>query len=132
MDALRADPGSTGLTTALGWYATKHAAGVWSTTPPRDGFRRVEERTTQAKVDAQPRRVPAGLVDGDAIVEATSVAVERDGTPSSAIVAALTSDGSRALANTRDVDAMQLMMREPWEGRSVRIVNDGATNQVIW
>ncbi len=132
VDALRADRGSTGLTTALGWYATKHAAGVWSTTPPRDGFRRVDEGTTQAKVDAQPRRVPAGLVDGDAIVEATSVAVERDGTPSSAIVAALTSDGSRALANTRDVDAMQLMMREPWEGRSVRIVNDGATNQVIW
>jgi acetyl-CoA C-acetyltransferase len=131
VNALRADPGSIGLTTALGWYATKHAAGVWSTTPPQNGFGRVDERTTQAKVDATPRRQPAGLIDGDAVIEATSVAVERDGTPSTAIVTAFTSGGRRALANTRNADVMHSMMREPWEGRSVRVVNDGLTNQVV-
>jgi acetyl-CoA C-acetyltransferase len=131
VDVLRADPGSVGLTTALGWYATKHAAAVWSTMPPADGFRRVDERTTQSKVDATPRREPAGMIEGDAIIEATSVAVERDGTPSTAIVTALTADGRRAVANARDRDVMQSMTEEAWEGRSVRIVNDRRTNQVV-
>src|SRR5205807_1630523 len=36
---LRSSPGSHGLVTALGWFVTKHAMGVYSTTPP-DGYRR--------------------------------------------------------------------------------------------
>ncbi len=48
VEALRADPGSVGVTTALGWYATKHSAGVWSTDPPSDGYRRVDPAVTQA------------------------------------------------------------------------------------
>ena len=35
---LRADPGSVGLITALGWYATKHSVGLYSTAPPAQGF----------------------------------------------------------------------------------------------
>ena len=54
VERLRADPGAYGLTTALGWYVTKHAAGVWSTRPPVAGFRRVDPQTTQARVDSQP------------------------------------------------------------------------------
>jgi acetyl-CoA C-acetyltransferase len=130
VDLLRADPGSFGFTTALGWYATKHSAAVWSTTPPRERFVRVDPATTQAKVDALPRREPAGLVDGEMVVEASSVAVERDGTPSLAIVAGLTPSGERALANSRDVDLMRALMEEPWEGRKVTVTNDGTTNRV--
>ena len=37
-DTLRADPGSTGLVTALGWYATKHSIGIYSTDPPLTRF----------------------------------------------------------------------------------------------
>ncbi len=48
---LRADPGTYGLTTALGWYATKHAAAVWSTTPPSHPS---ETHHVQAEVDALP------------------------------------------------------------------------------
>mgnify|MGYP003349052482 CR=1 FL=1 len=33
VEACRRDPGSLGLVTALGWYATKHAAGLYSTSP---------------------------------------------------------------------------------------------------
>jgi acetyl-CoA C-acetyltransferase len=127
---LRADPGSFALTTALGWYATKHSAGVWSTSPPRERFVRVDPATTQAKVDALPRREPAGLVDGEMVVEASSVAVERDGRPSLAIVAGLTPGGTRALANSRDGDLLQALMTEPWEGRKVTVTNDGTTNRV--
>ena len=47
-------PVAYGLTTALGWYVTKHAAGVWSARPPEAGFRRVDPHATQARVDCQP------------------------------------------------------------------------------
>jgi acetyl-CoA C-acetyltransferase len=130
VEVLRADPGSYALTTALGWYATKHSAGVWSTAPPKDRFARVAPQSTQARIDALPRRDAAGLVDGDIVVEAMSVSVDRDGAPVGAIVAGLTADGSRALANTRDAALMASLMHETWEGRKVQLVNDGTTNEV--
>jgi acetyl-CoA C-acetyltransferase len=130
VEQLRADPGSFAVTTALGWYATKHSAAVWSTTPPRERFVRVPAGTTQGRIDALPRRDAAGLVDGDMIVEGSSVAVERDGTPLLAIVAGLTPTGERAFANSRDADVMRSLMQDAWEGRKVRVTNDGTTNQV--
>jgi len=128
---LRAEPDVYGLTTALGWYVTKHAAGVWSARPPRSEFRRVDPETTQARVDAQPARVSAGLVDGDVVVEATSVAFDRDGTPTSGIVTAVLPDGRRAIAAGHDIDLLRAFTETPWEGRTVRITNDGSTNTVV-
>ncbi len=126
--ACREDPGSIALVTALGWYVTKHAAGLYSTTPPDAGFTAVPPATTQAAVDALPRRAPAGGVDGDVVVEATSVAFDRDGAPNVGIIAALTPEGERALANTRDPDAMQAMCSEPWEGTTVRLRGSEGAN----
>ncbi|HTD50446.1 MAG TPA: enoyl-CoA hydratase, partial [Acidimicrobiia bacterium] len=128
VQVLRADPARFGCTTALGWYITKHATGIWSTSPPAGGFRRVDPTVSQAAVDATPRRDVAGLLDGPATLEATSVAVERDGTPSLGIVTALTGDGRRAMANIRDRDALHALTTEAHEGRTVRVTNDGATN----
>jgi acetyl-CoA C-acetyltransferase len=128
VDMLRRAPEQFGMTTALGWYATKHAAAVWSARPPSAGFRRVPHLSTQARVDALPRRAPAGLLDASAAIEATSVVVDRDGSPSLGIVSTITDDGRRALANTRDADVLRSMVHEPWEGRSARVVTDGTTN----
>ena len=77
-----------------------------------------------------PGRAAAGLVDTTAGIEATSVAFERDGTPSLGIVTALLDDGRRALAHTRDTDMVLAMTTEPWEGKRVKIVNDGTTNEL--
>ena len=128
VDVLRANPDDVGLTTALGWYATKHAAAVWSARPPAAPFRCAD---VQPEVDALPRRVPAGLVDLEATVEATSVSFERDGTPALGIVAALTDEGARALANVRDTDVLADMTNRPWERRRVKLANDGATNRLV-
>ena len=127
VDACRADPGSFGLTTALGWYATKHSVGVWSSRAA-ERFVRVDPAVTQAEVDALPGREPSGLFDGAMTIEATSVVMERDGRPSLAIVAGLLADGRRGLANSRDPDVMTAMTREAWEGRTVHVGNDGTTN----
>ena len=127
VDVLRARPDDFGLTTALGWYVTKHAAAVWSARPPAAPFRCVD---AQPAVDALPRRAPAGLLDAEVTIEATSVAFERDGTPTVGIVAALTDDGQRAMANARDADVLRDMTVEGWEGRRVKIHNDGSTNAI--
>jgi hypothetical protein len=63
-------------------------------------------------------------------VEATSVVFERDGTPSLALMSALTPEGQRALATTRDPSAMAAMCDEPWEGTTVALQNDGTTNSL--
>jgi acetyl-CoA C-acetyltransferase len=131
VERLRAEPDAYGLTTALGWYVTKHAAGVWSARPPRSGFRRVDPESTQARVDAQPARTSAGLVDGDVVVEATSVAFDRDGAPTSGIMTAVLPDGRRAIAASHDIDLLGAFTETPWEGRTVHITNDGSTNTVV-
>jgi acetyl-CoA C-acetyltransferase len=131
VEACRRDPGSLGFLNAIGWYITKHAVGCYSTTPPDAGFGRVDRVETQRAVDAQPRREPAGSYEGPVTVEATSVAFERDGTPSFAIVSTLTRDGRRALANSRDADLLVDVTTRPWEGRAVTLRTDGTTNQVV-
>jgi acetyl-CoA C-acetyltransferase len=131
VDVLRADPGRLGLTTALGWYVTKHAAAVWSTDPPADGFRRADPAGTQARADRTPSTKPAGLVDGEVVLEATSVAFDRDGTPTSGLVTAITSDGARAIAMSRDGALLRSFTTEAWEGRTVRMTNDGEVNEVL-
>lgn len=131
VEALRADPGSFGLTTGLGWYVTKHSAGVWSASPPPAGYRRVPRGTTQDRIDALPSREAAGLVDCDVTLEASSVLTDRDGSWTMAIVTGLTDDGRRAFASVRDSDTLQAMTEEPWEGRRIRVSNDGSTNTLV-
>src|SRR6478735_4351933 len=131
VDACRQDPASLGLVTALGWYATKHSVGIYSSEPPATGFRAVDPTETQRAVDAGPSREPAGLVDGDGTVEATSIAFDRDGTPTIGIVSVLLPDGRRALANCTDADTNHAMCAEAWEGRTVTLRADGATNVLV-
>jgi hypothetical protein len=70
------------------------------------------------------------LVVTEATIEATSVAFERDGTPSVGIVTAIADDDRRVIANTRDTDLLTAMTSEPWEGRRVKLGNDGTTNSI--
>jgi acetyl-CoA C-acetyltransferase len=125
---LRADPGSIGFVHAIGWYATKHSVGLYSTTPPTRSFAHVDSRALQPEIDALPRRDPAGPYDGTATVEATAVAMDREGVPTHAIVSLLAPDGRRVLATTLDDGAMTSMTREPWEGRTVTVTTDGTLN----
>jgi acetyl-CoA C-acetyltransferase len=131
VERLRRDPQTFGLTTALGWYVTKHAAGLWSARPPEDGFRRVAPEQTQAEVDRLPRVEPAGSVDDDVIIEATSVAFERDGSPASGLLTARTASGARAVAVCRDQPLLRSFTEEAWEGRSVRVVDRDGVNEVL-
>ena len=119
---LRADPGSLGLVTGLGWYVTKHSVGVWSTTPPASGFRHADP---QGDVDALPQRVPANGYNGDAVVETYTVVYDRDGAPEFAVLAVTTPEGHRAWARTSEHDHMNELMETEGCGRTVRIGTGG-------
>ena len=129
VEACRRDPGSIGLVTALGWYATKHAAGLYSTRPNPNPPIFVPKAETQAVVDALPSRTPAGEFTGDAEIEATSIVMDRDGAAAFGIVSLLPPDGRRAFANSTDPSLLTAMTTEAWEGRTVHVTG-GATNTV--
>ncbi len=114
VDVLRADPGSYGLCTALGWYITKHAIGIYSTEPPPNGFRNAHP---QAEVDALPRREPVADYDGPVTVDSYTVMHERDGEPAMGLVACLLPDGHRTWANTNEPGLMKSMTLEEFVGR---------------
>ena len=109
---LRDDPGAVGLSTALGWYLTKHAATVFAAAPPPRPFALLEPEVERP----EPRRVETDY-RGPATVEAYTVPHGRDGAPEGAIVAALTPGGSRVLVRTED--AAPFLERDPlglpWE-----------------
>jgi len=119
---LRGEPGTAGLVTGLGWYSTKHAVGVWSTTPPAGGFR---HESPQDDVDALPRRDAAPDYEGDATIETYTVVHDRAGDPELAILALLTPDERRTWGNVSDRDDMLGLMEDEGCGRKVRLAAGG-------
>jgi acetyl-CoA C-acetyltransferase len=121
-EVLRADPGSIGVTTALGWFATKHSIGVYSTTPPASGFGHAHP---QAEVDALPSRRAAVGYEGSVTVESWSVPYEREGTPAFGLVSCLTPDGGRWWANTRRPDVIKALLTGDPGGAAATLEADG-------
>jgi acetyl-CoA C-acetyltransferase len=115
---VRADPGSIGLCSANGGYLTKHAMGLYSTTPPRDGFRWED---VQDEVDRAPSRELAEDHDGPVTIESYTVMHERDGSMGNAIVPCLTDDGRRTWATSTDADLMKAMTSDDLVGRAAHV-----------
>ncbi len=116
MIELRNKPQETALVWANGGYATKHAFGVYATTPPKNGFR---HDSPQAQVDALPRRdaATASQAAGPATIESYSVMHDRDGTPETVCASALLKDGRRAWATSSESALAEEMTRGEWVGR---------------
>ncbi|HEV7686589.1 MAG TPA: hypothetical protein VGQ80_08470, partial [Acidimicrobiia bacterium] len=122
VDALRADPGSVGLVTGVGWYLTKHTVGLYCTAPPTQQFRRDRP---QAEVDGQPRRASADGFCGNVTVESYTVMHDRDGAPTVALVACLTPDGRRTWGTCRKPDTLAAMTSEEFCGVPAQVGPNG-------
>jgi acetyl-CoA C-acetyltransferase len=122
VEALRGEPGTFGLVTAVGWYLTKHAVGVYSTSQPALGFRHA---VPQAEVDALPRRDYTGDHEGAVTVESFTVMHERNGEPALAIVACLTPDGRRTWANSREPALLKAFTTDDLVGAAGHRSSDG-------
>lgn len=107
VERLRADDRpSHALTTANGWFLTKHSLGLYGNEPPANGFR---WESPQDRVDALPKRDVVGDYDGEVTVESFTVVHERDGSPGTGFVACLLDDGRRAWGATREPDEMKAL-----------------------
>jgi acetyl-CoA C-acetyltransferase len=116
VERLREEPDTTGLSTALGWYATKHAAVVLSGSPGKEPFRLFAPSFPRPS----PRRASIEHI-GTATVEAYTVPYARDGSAEAAIVSALAPDGTRALARTTQPDLVGAVLTEDPLGRTAEI-----------
>jgi len=101
MDWLRARPGTYGMVTALGWYMTKHAVGVYGTVPPAAAWGGIAGGT-QARVDLVPAALIAREPGGAGVVETYVVAYGRDGAPERGVVLGRLDDGRRFIARLPD------------------------------
>ncbi len=104
---LRDDAGSVGLITANGGYLTKHAFGVYSTTPPPRG--RFVHRECQAEVDDVGSVELVSDHEGAVRIEGATVMHDRDGAPEMAYLATRTPDRHRAWATSTDDDVIALV-----------------------
>ncbi len=117
---LRADPAAYGLTTAVGWYLTKHAVGIYSAHPPRQPF-----RTLAPQPPLPAPRTEATHHTGPAEIEAYTVQYDREGAPEAAIVSAITAADERALIRSTDPELIELVLATPAPGTTIEL-SDGA------
>jgi len=137
---LRGEPGTTGLTTGLGWYVSKHSVGVYGTEPatdrPHDDDRlpahTVVESASgfawadpQAAVGSLPQCSPDADAKGEITIETYSVAFGRNGSPERAVVACRTPEGRRAWAHVTDADHLAVLVTEEGCGRLGTLRPDG-------
>ena len=120
IDRLRSDPGSHGLVGANGGYLSKHAVGIYSTTPPREwrpcsssALHSSLARLDYLALELQP--------EGQGIIESFSIIPVRDGLRS-AILGRLTGSGKRFVARSHDSQSIeQNLINTPAIGRLVTV-----------
>ncbi|MDP7067925.1 MAG: hypothetical protein QF637_09915, partial [Acidimicrobiales bacterium] len=118
-NVLREDAGAMGLCSANGGYITKHAFGLYSTTPPPSGF---QHENCQTEIDKYPTvELDADHV-GEGTIEAYTVMHGAEG-PERGLASVRTPKG-RQWAGTSDQQVMESMMTEEYVGRAVQVLPD--------
>ena len=122
MDRVRARRGSIGLVTALGWFITKHAVGVYCAQPKGVPFVREDPAPRQAVLDAQPGPELVHEPSGPASIETYTVLHDRDGAPVRGLVIGRLDDGRRFLSATpADRDVLDGLTAVEGVGRRGRV-----------
>lgn len=131
MNKVRAKPGSFGLVTASGWYVTKHALGVYSTTPVKGPWKREDPKSYQRDIDAMAHPEVEAKPEGEGTVETYTVMHDRNG-PKMGIIVGRLANGKRFLAHTPDDPATlnDLMAREALNRRG-RVTPGEKTNLFV-
>lgn len=116
---LRADPAARGLTSSLGWYATKHALGVWSATPPERPYAHL-----RPTVERPPSRPVRTELAGSGVVEAVTVPHRREGGREAVVLAVVEDDGARVLLRREDPAEVEALADQDLLRSRVRLEGD--------
>jgi acetyl-CoA C-acetyltransferase len=131
------------MVTGLGWFSTKHSAGVYGCRPPQGPWRRTDLEVDQAKVDAAESPPFVERAEGPAAIETYTVCFNREGRPDQGIVvgrlegdtAARPGDhpSGRFFANTEpDGEMMWAMTKEEFVGRRGRVSHDTESGKNVF
>jgi acetyl-CoA C-acetyltransferase len=116
LEVLRGDPGSVGMVSGVGMHMTKHAFGLYSTSPPPGGGVR-----PPGPLPA-PAAVPiTDAFTGDATVATYTVAHGRHGGAEWGLVLTDLPDGSRAYGRVEEPELLHALEAEEWVGRTVHL-----------
>lgn len=128
MNLVRKSPGTKGLCSALGWYTTKHAIGIYSNEPVDGPWKREDPAVYQAEIAEGPKTEVVIEASGHATIEAYTVTHGRSG-PERGIVAGRLDDGRRFLALTpNDADIYAELMAREGVGRTGKVTPGPKTN----
>ncbi len=127
-EILRADPGSTGMVTAVSGMLTKQGVSLWSTRPPAQPFRFVDV-TAEVARDMKTVEVVGEYV-GRATVAGYTVLYEADA-PVRAVMICDLPDGRRTLGATTDPQLAAAMTVREFCARSVRIGPGRVVTRVV-
>ncbi len=127
VERLRREPEKKALVSGMGWYFTKHSAGVYSGRPPRQPYRPYDPTADAARIEAQESPPLLEEAQGTATVETYTVVFGRDGEPEEGIVIGRlgSDDGPRFLANTgADRELLWAMCRQEMVGQRGHVRRD--------
>ncbi|MSX02058.1 MAG: hypothetical protein F2813_02745 [Actinobacteria bacterium] len=127
VERLREDPGATGMTTAVGWYMTKHAAALFSASPPERPLSTFDGRKAAASL---PSREMAGDRSGVAAAETATLVYDREGSATVATLTGIFEDGARAVAQSTEPELLKLIGNEQVAGRDLAFAGDGTASVV--
>ncbi|HUO05098.1 MAG TPA: acetyl-CoA acetyltransferase, partial [Candidatus Binataceae bacterium] len=99
VERLRAGKDRVGLVTALGWYITKHAAGVYTAGEPPRSFSRDDGKVwTESETAKLTVRIVENA-EGPATIETYTVVHDRMGAPETGIIVGRLENGARFIAH---------------------------------
>jgi acetyl-CoA C-acetyltransferase len=128
MERLRATPGQFGLVTANGWFVTKHAAGIYSTSPKIGPWEREDPAHYQRDLDAASRPAVAERPSGPGRIETYTVVHDRDG-PKFGLIIGRLDNGQRFLAHSDPSrEALVRLMEKDYMGAPGTVSTGEKTN----
>jgi len=129
VDYLRLHPGEYGVVGANGGNLSKHAVGVYSSTPKP--FSAVSSEAAQTALNQLPEVALAEQAEGYGHIETYTVLWDKNGPTSGIIVGRLAADNRRFVANTQpdDADSLAQMSEADPLSRRVLVESDPAGNR---
>ena len=131
MNKLRENPGSKGLCTSNGWFATKHGIGLYSNEPFEGKWKRENPDIYQKNIDELPRPLVDERPYGVAKIETYTVANGRDGPELGIVIGRLNENNNRFIAITKNDNDLDKLMNEECLNRDCNVKQSESDYSIV-